>query len=74
MGPGPRVLSTVDEISAAIVALRARAEPEWSQELADFLEHGKRIAERAIAEGQTDYTPGVTVVRLVRAINHERGR
>jgi len=67
-------LSAVDEIGAAIVALRARVEPEWSQELADFLEHGKRIAERAIAEGQVDYTPGVTVVRLVRAINHERGR
>ena len=67
-------MSAVDEISAAIVALRARVEPEWSQELADFLEHGKRIAERAIAEGQADYTPGVTVARLVRAINYERGR
>ena len=38
--------------------------------LADFLDHGTRISAKAILrDGEDDYTPGLPLMRIVRAIN-----
>jgi len=47
-------------------------DPGLAMALAAFLDHGRRISERAILrEGEAGYTPGLPLMQIVRAVNRE---
>ena len=71
-------MNVIEDLRDAAGKLRDAAardtplDPGLAMALAAFLDHGRRISERAILrEGGAGYTPGLPLMQIVHAVNRE---